>query len=38
MMNLLNLLKRIPPRLMLWILILPVVIYLLLTALSERGG
>ena len=38
MMNLLNLLKRIPPRLMLWILILPVVIYLLLNALSERGG
>lgn len=38
MMNLWNLFKRIPPRLMLWILILPIVIYLLLTSLSERGG
>lgn len=33
-----NWFKRIPPRLMLWILILPVVIYLLITALADRGG
>ena len=31
-----NLLKRLPPRLLLWLLILPVVIYILITSL--RAG
>lgn len=31
-------LKRVPPRLVVWLVILPIVIYILLTALNERGG
>lgn len=31
-------LKRVPPRLVVWVIILPIVIYILLTALNERGG
>lgn len=31
-------LKRIPPRLVVWVIVLPIVIYILLTALNERGG
>ncbi len=31
-------LKRVPPRLVVWLIILPIVIYILLTALNERGG
>ena len=30
-------LKRLPPRLILWLLILPVVIYILLTALRDAN-
>ena len=30
-------LKRIPPRLILWLLILPVVIYILVTALRDAN-
>ena len=30
-----NLLKRLPPRLVLWLLVLPLVLYLLITALRE---
>ena len=33
-----NWLKRIPPRLVVWVIVLPIVIYLLVTALNERGG
>ncbi len=31
-------LKRVPPRLVVWLIVLPIVIYILLTALNERGG
>ena len=31
-------LKRVPPRLVVWVIVLPIVIYILLTALNERGG
>lgn len=31
-------LKRIPPRLVVWLIVLPIVIYLLVTALNGRGG
>ncbi len=31
-------LKRVPPRLVVWLIILPIVIYILLTVLNERGG
>jgi len=31
-------LKRVPPRLVVWLVVLPIVIYILLTALNERGG
>lgn len=31
-------LKRVPPRLVVWLVILPIVIYILLMALNERGG
>lgn len=31
-------LKRVPPRLVVWAIVLPIVIYILLTALNERGG
>ena len=31
-------LKRVPPRLVVWLIILPIVMYILLTALNERGG
>ena len=30
-----NMLKRLPPRLILWLIILPVVIYILITALRD---
>ena len=33
-----NWLKRVPPRLVVWLIVLPIVIYILLTALNERGG
>ena len=32
-----NFLKRLPPRLILWLLILPVVIYILITALRDAN-
>lgn len=33
-----NWLKRVPPRLVVWVIVLPIVIYLLVRAVSERGG
>jgi len=32
-----NFLKRLPPRLILWLLILPVVIYILIASLREAN-
>gem|GEM_PF-6113884 len=32
-----NLLKRLPPRLILWLILLPVVIYILITAMRDSN-